>query len=510
MLFNEAVESIGTLTDLKRIASAYVIDYRNLSQEEIVEALKKTAPQYYHEQNIIDTLENIYLNPERNIRIISIILLKNILLNKDNFMELQKDVNKDILEFEKKIINDSNELTLLKQTNRGEKLDLFKFIIETAWQNNDNISPDEKNLLEKIKNRLSITDYEYQILEAQIGRFPKNDNEIHTNSEIEEVRRFLQSKGLIFSIRDGDKNDYDLIPKEIVDALRKIFGIEMKEHGYRELLKTKYVRTKKYLVQILNKGNVETKNSMTVEELQNLCLERIKPTILLGGYSPFDGLNTKILSKWCKEIDIPCSGQKTELINRIIDYYDGIFEKPESTEDPRALLIDYFEDLAARNLDKLRKQGVIQKDLECEHLFEQATNYIFEKFLNHKPLLLRGNEQPDGILSFGNKFILWDNKSKETDVNLKDHIKQFDRYIRNSEKSVASFLVIGPSFTEASSKESMKYSALNETNICLISAKDFKKLALDWFEKEGDTEKSFPLGFFRQNGEFDLSLIDLS
>lgn len=52
MNIEKSVQNIGTLIELKRIASAYVIDYRNLTEEEIRAALIKTAPQYYFKENV--------------------------------------------------------------------------------------------------------------------------------------------------------------------------------------------------------------------------------------------------------------------------------------------------------------------------------------------------------------------------------------------------------------------------------------------------------------------------
>ena len=45
MKLGQIVENISTITELRRIASAYVIDYRNLSDEELKGALIKTGPQ---------------------------------------------------------------------------------------------------------------------------------------------------------------------------------------------------------------------------------------------------------------------------------------------------------------------------------------------------------------------------------------------------------------------------------------------------------------------------------
>ena len=143
--------------------------------------------------------------------------------------------------------------------------------------------------------------------------------------------------------------------------------------------------------------------------------------------------------------------------------------------------------------------------MECEHYFEKATNYLFEVLLKNKPLLLTGTEHPDGKLSYNDKYILWDNKSKETPVNLKDHISQFDNYIKQSDKPVSVFIVIGPSFTENSIKECIKYSLMSDTQILLITADELKEVAELWHKNHPD--EIFNLGFFKQNGRFDKSLL---
>lgn len=194
------------------------------------------------------------------------------------------------------------------------------------------------------------------------------------------------------------------------------------------------------------------------------------------------------------------------MIERIIDYYDSIKQITIDESDKRQLYYEFFDELAHRDLKSLRQQNVIDKDLKCEHNFELATNYLFEKKLRVKPLIMSGTEHPDGTLSFNDKLILWDNKSKETDVNLSDHIKQFDRYIKNSEKPVSVFIVIGPSFTDESAAECAKYSMQNDTLILLITAKELKALAEEWAQKN-KADETFPLGYFKQNGRFNSNLI---
>lgn len=507
MKFNTMIDSLATNLDLKRSAKAYVFDYRNLRINELKSLIIKTAPQYFHKHNVLEALEKCKIHDNSNVRALYKIILKDILLNKDEFMLDNRSLNESIIKYEQDVINTANEYALHNQNSKKESLEFFTFVLETAWENYS-ISHDEKNLILKIKDKLSITDKEYRIIAAKVGIFPKAQNVLHTNDEINIVKRELGSLGLLFTIRDTDGQDYDIIPEEIVETLREIFNVEIKQSSYIELLKNKYVRKKEYLTYILEKGNIDIPKYPSSEELKMLVIEHIKPSVLLNGYNTKDGVNVQDLVVWCKELELPCSGQKIDLINRILKYYDDKHEKIENVEDERILYFKYYEDLAGRNLSFLRKQNVIKKDIECERKFEKATDYLFEFLLNQKPLKLAGTDHPDGMLSFKNKIIQWDNKSKESQVHLSDHMKQFNRYILQSEKDgkeVAVFAVIAPDFTKESVKIAMEYQLLNDTIITLIKASDLKQLAKKWDKfKNGEP---FPLGYFKQPGLFKLENI---
>lgn len=310
-------------------------------------------------------------------------------------------------------------------------------------------------------------------------------------------------------MRDEDGNDYDIIPEEIATTLKSILNIEIKEHGYRELINYKFLRNKSYLFKIIEKCNIKLDKNIKADDLKNICIKYIFPSILIGGITPRDGLDVTTLSTWCSEIDESCSGQKVMLINRIIKHYDNIRSDICEIDDERKLWFEFYEDLASRSLSNLRAQNIILKDNECEKKFERATDYIFEELLFHKPLVLKGTEHADGILAYKEKIILWDNKSKETPVNLIDHIQQFDRYINNSERSVMIFLVIGPDFTEQSTAVAMKYMLDNETTILLITSDELKQLALEWSKKYEKIKEPFPLGYFKQPGKFNRKLVKI-
>ncbi len=53
MEFEDAVAEISTLTDLRRIAGAHVVDHRQLTEDELREAMIKAKPQYLHEETVM-------------------------------------------------------------------------------------------------------------------------------------------------------------------------------------------------------------------------------------------------------------------------------------------------------------------------------------------------------------------------------------------------------------------------------------------------------------------------
>ena len=506
--FVDCINSVSTFVDLKRLANKYVFDYRRLSFDELKEAIIKTAPQYYNKENIYSTINSeLKLSANQDVRVLFRIKLKSILLNKDGFTLLQKDLEDEVIAYEQSVLDRENEdSSFFNQSD----IALLSFVVNAAWENNSEISVDEENLILKIKDKLNISDEDYEMVQAHNSIFPKSNNILHVREEIANARKYLQQMGLLFVVRDSQGNDYDIIPEEIVLILREYFNVDIKQFSYAKLLESKYIKKKSYLIDILKKAGISLDNNETIDSLSVKIRKNILAHNLIGGFTARDGLNGTDLVKWCSDLGLITSGTKNDLIDRIISYYDSIQEIVVSQEDERALYYEYFEDLAFRNLDKLRKQGVIEKDLECERKFELATNYIFEKILRTKPLMLKGTEHPDGMLSFGNKLILWDNKSKETPVNLNDHIKQFDRYIKEEEKTISVFIVIGPAFTEDSPKECLKYSMSNDTNILLITAHELKAVAEKWKEKHANDEEVFPLGFFKQCGKFDISLISFN
>lgn len=510
MNYQNCVNTLVNVNELKRIASAYVEDCRRLDVSELKASLIKTEGQYVSYDNVAKQLNRLKLHDNPIVRIIVPILLKEYLLDEDDFMSTCKETEEAIINYEQAIIDSSNNFDY---KNMSKDFALFKFLLDKAWERGDDISVDEKNLIEEVRKYLNISIREQNMLEAKASRYPTKGNVLHTRTDIDLARKTLQSAGILFYIKNADNVPCDIIPDEIVACLRKYYDIEIKKYGYEQLVAyvTK-VTKKQYLLDIINKYNenpnmavVDVPNSATIPQLQEVILKAIKPSNLIGGFTPRDGFDVASLQKWCVAIGQGISGTKAELIAKILAYYDGLRKIEISCEDEREKYYNVFSKLACRDYKFLRDNGIITKDLEVEHYFEKATNYLFEVMLKNKPLLLTGTEHPDGKLSYNDKYIMWDNKSKESAVNLKDHILQFDNYIRNSDKAVSSFMVIGPAFTENSIKECVKYSLLSDTQILLITADELKDVAERWHKAHPD--EIFNLGYFKQNGRFDINKI---
>lgn len=512
MIFTKFVEQIPNITIARRVASAYVADYRRLDLDEIKEFLLKTAQQYISYENISNRLEEIRLDENRAVRIIAPILLKEFLLDQDDYIATCKEADTAVLNYEKSVIDESNNFDVSKIS---KDLLLFKHMLDTAWAHNNDISVDEKNLLEALRKYLSISVREQHVLEAKSSRFPNFENELHNFDDIDIARKTLQAKGLLVSIKNSDGVMCDMIPEDIAQQIRKYYNIEIRSYGYEKLLEYVVKKTnKQYLLDIVykasqyfSKAKIELSNNPTVNELKTVIFKAVQPSNLIGGFSPRDGMDVEDIRKWCEELGLVVSGTKNVLIERILNHYDSMRKIEIKTEDEREKLVAVYEQLAARDLKFLRSNNIIDKDLQCEHFFEDATNYMFEKMLLNKPLTLTGTDHPDGKLSFKDKYIMWDNKSKETKVNLKDHIQQFDRYIKTSEKEVVVFMVIAPEFTSQSEQECVDYSLNNDTQILLITANELKTVAESWEKKHKG--EIFNLGYFKQNGRFNIKLLNL-
>ena len=514
MKFVDAVQAIWRVNDLRRISGAHVVDHRQLSNDELRTAIIKAKPQYLHEDTVRANLETaLYKEPRNDFRVLSRLILVDILLDQYDFELPFGQTEEQVIAFEQSVVNRSNEIDLidLACTNRGSprhrNLELYDFVLNVAWENENTKSPDEVNLLRKLRDRLRITESDHRLIEAKLGNYPNLSNELHSRTEIHDIRRYLQGIGLLFAIRHDDDTDVDIIPEELAGVMRHILGLELRTDSYHALLSYKPLRKKTRLTEILTKSGIEFGHNDSVDVLVDRIMNYVKPSKAFASNSPRYGLSSDQLAVWCRELTELVSGTMDDRILRIISHYDQLRPHVEQEIDERSHWYEFYDELASRNYETLRSQHVIDKDLEIEAKFEDATEFLFAEKLNHTPLQQAGSNHPDGLLSLGAHYLMWDNKSKESPVNLRDHLRQFDEYMDQADKPVPVFLVIGPTFTEASESEAVRYHARHfDRNITLITAGELKSLADEWSSQENKSrEEPFPLGLLAATGRFDRS-----
>ena len=512
MKFDDVVDAIGTLTELRRIAGAHVVDHNQLAHDELRAALHKVKPQYTQEETVRSQLEKaLYRDQRLDYRVLSRAILIDVLLDQYDFTLPFNQTEEQVIALEQSIVNRSNEIEILdlacgdKASDRYHHLDLYSFVLGVAWENENTKSPDEANLLRKIRDRLNIAEQDHFLLEAKLGRYPKTSNQLHTRSEINDVRRYLQSMGFLFATRQDDGLNVDTIPDELALVMRRIHSLELRTGSYRQLMTYKPLRRKAHLIDVLTRSGVAFGRYDTIDALVDRVVRYMPPSKAIASASPWYGLNSEQLASWCRALHLSPSGPIKERVGRVIGHFDALRPSIIAQVDERARWYQFYEELGSRSYEALRAQHVIEKDLEIETKFEEATRYLFGDKLKHTPLQQRGSNHPDGLLSLQSKYLMWDNKSKEEPVNLKDHIRQFDAYMKAADKPVPVFLVGGPDFTVESESEAVRYHAQNfERNVALITAKELKNLAEEWSsENNKKREEPFPLGLLAGSGRFD-------
>lgn len=514
MKFDDAVDRIRTLSELRRVAGAHVVDHRQLNEQELRDGLKRVKPQYLHEDTVKAELETVlYREPEKDTRVLAYLILIDVILEQYDFSLPVPQTEELLIAVEQSIVDRSNEIEMEdlaagnKTSTRFRDLSMYDYVLGVAWEHHSSVSPDEANLLRRLRQHLGINEWDHRTLEAKHGKYPKPSNELHTRSEIADVRRMLQARGLLFPTRQDDGVDYDTIPVELATVLRSILKIEIRSEPYRQLLQYKKTRSKSHLVDILNRAQIAFGKYDTVPMLVEQVVRNVPPSRAISSSSPRYGLSTEELSDWCRELNISPTGPIEDKVNRIAQHYDQLRPRIEAEADQRELWYGFYEELARRDYDLLRSQQVIDKDLEIERKFEDATSFLFDSKLNHAPLKQAGSNRPDGLLTLRSDYLMWDNKSKESSspVDLKTHLAQFHQYMEQADKRVPVFIVIAPAFSEESEVEAIKYHAQYfDRNIVLITAGELKGLAEEWSSTQNkNREEPFPLGLLAASGRFD-------
>ena len=154
MNYQKCVTLSSNINELRRIATAYVEDCKKLDLTELKTSLLKTEGQYLSYENIEKQLNKLKLHDNPIVRIIVPIILQNYLLDEDEFTSSCKLTEEAVLAYEKAIIDESNNFNY---KDISKDFALFKFLLDKAWERGEDISVDEKNLIDEVRKYLNIT-----------------------------------------------------------------------------------------------------------------------------------------------------------------------------------------------------------------------------------------------------------------------------------------------------------------------------------------------------------------
>ena len=114
MRFDNTVEAIWRMTELRRIAGAHVVDHRQLSPEELKAAIIKAKPQYLDQATVLKNLEfALYQEPRTDFRVLSRLILIDVLIDQYDFELPVNQTEERVIAFEQSVVNRSNEIDLV-------------------------------------------------------------------------------------------------------------------------------------------------------------------------------------------------------------------------------------------------------------------------------------------------------------------------------------------------------------------------------------------------------------
>lgn len=483
---------------LGRIVDSFLKDVHMETEEEMREVILKNIDEFQNKERVKSHLD--FSNEIRDIALLNEMVLMA-LMERKGYLLSETELYIKVEDMQKSILSQSEDDEYINRFIPGDAKRIYSAVLSEAWKKDDSLNAHEINILEVLRNELELSKREHYLLESRIGRFPQKGNTLYSHQQISRSLINLQSRGLILRFRD--ETSYYIIPKDIARILRYEMGGELRNEVYETLLNDLNVSQ---LRDILNQLNI---NVSGVKEIlvSRIIEHNILPSTALKVFS------SKELSEILRTLEgAKVSGTKKEKIQSIIDYYE-MLSAPTSSDptDERARLFDFYEELASRNYKTLRVNKVIDKDVNVDNYFEDATRYLFERKLGVELQEMKGTRHADGKILFNSSdVVLWDNKSTEKPYTFPEsHFNQFLRYMRTEEMRVTLFLVIVHDYTKEAVAQAQKLKAFSEedTDVALIKASDLKFIAEQWKDYSDQKHPVFNLQVFNMTGELTRSLL---
>ncbi|MDY0166644.1 MAG: SAP domain-containing protein [Thermoguttaceae bacterium] len=492
-----------------RVLTNHPDSKKGLNDAGLTQRIVASVKRFSSPQHVINAVHAI--EPDVDKRNLKWLILFHILLEEETYSLEEDKLDERIIVCEKDIVRRAGKLDFfdpkVHDDARIQAYTTYKIVLEAAWRNDDDISTDEAELLTVLRDRLNISMEEHWLISCDIGRFPKKGRRVHNRDEINDARFSLQRHALLWSYRDDSNRKIDVVPYEIAEVLRRHVAkppLELQRINYTRILQHESVT-----LSDLQKALIE--HGMDRYGKKDALIDRIAQSDVPPS-EVLDALDRGKLSQMCGAVGLPISGNKPDLIARLIDFYDDLSFAERTSHDEREVWYANYEVLAARDYATLKAKKIISRDLDIEHMFEAATCYLFDKKLRVPIEAPKGKQRADGrILLDGKRSILWDCKSVEKLFHLQDCLEsQFDGYIRREREhgyEPIAFMVIAPGFTPNSRKLAMQYKARTNWDIALVTAEALKYVADAWSTSE--SSRPFPAGLFNRTDVIDRDKAEL-
>ncbi|WP_018925016.1 SAP domain-containing protein [Salsuginibacillus kocurii] len=477
---------------LSRTVDSFLKDVKMKSEEEMREVIVKNIEEFQYKDRVKRNLN--FLEADRDTALLNEMILMA-LMDTEGYILNESSIFEKVIALEEQIVEESEDDDFIRSTMNEEYYTIYIETLKAAWQKDEELNSHEINILNVLRSQLGFSRRDHHLIESRAGRFPQKNNKLHNHRQIEQALKDLQLRGLILRFKTNDA--YYVIPSEIARIIRYELGGELRAETYKQLLEE---LSKNQLKQILSSFGLLSSGTKEVL-VQRVIKYNILPSKAL---SAFANPELEDILRGLEGVNI--SGTKDEKISNIIDYYENLSTSPASDpEDERSFYYDYFEELAYRNYNTLRVNKVINKDLDVEKYFEEATKYIFEKKLKLETVAMPGSKHADGKVKFNSKeSVLWDNKSSEQEyVFTEEHFQQFLGYIRANDNRVNIFIIITSEISSDAVSKAHKLKAFTETDtdIALISAENLKFVAEEWEAYSNQKNPAFNMQVFNLTGE---------
>lgn len=240
-------------------------------------------------------------------------------------------------DFQERVMAETRRLAELIDSGellaRHRQLHLYRRALYEARRNDLDLNSSEAALLALLRREVDIAQVEHFLIEHHEDLREFWDREDGFSHE----KKALRSAGLLFVV-DGQV----VIPEDVAPAIWQTLGIDMPVDSARRLFG--YLSNTE-LAAALEAAGARTSGTKETR-LERLLLERIQPRTVLRSV----GLST--LKDICRATDASVSGNKEELIERVIAHFaqgkDQREEEPEEPariQEPRRLNQDQFETL---------------------------------------------------------------------------------------------------------------------------------------------------------------------